>query len=250
MRPCKPAARLQHSGHALAELTGHDRRMKNAAPMLVCLALVLPGCANGPRGAPPPSGGPSPRPSLFISPAGEPFRAAPDPRRAWLERVDPTSSGAIAADALVADARRFFAVLDRDKNGAIESAEVTVYENAIAPEILSGGGGPPGGGRGLQGAARFGLLNDPQPVRSADFNLDYRVTLAEYERKARETFARLDRDRNGVLLVSELPPPPSLNAPRRGGGRPGGPPGGGRGGPGGMGGPGGGGGMGGPSGGF
>ena len=147
--------------------------------------------------------------------------------------VDPTGSGVIAAEALAADARRYFAVLDRDHNGAIEGAEVSVYENTIVPEILSGGGGPPGAPGGLQGAARFGLLNDPQPIRSADFNLDHRVALAEYERKARETFARLDANHDGVLRVSEVPPPPSLNARRRGGGRPGGPPGGGRGGPGG-----------------
>ncbi len=230
---------------------------KTTAPVIVCLTLVLAACASGPphgrpgeggRRGPPPggSGPPGGRPSLFISPAGEPFRAAPgqgDPRAAWLRLVDPNATGVIAADALVADARRYFAVLDRDHNGAIEGAEVSFYENSIVPEILSGGGG-------LQGAARFGLLNDPQPIRSADFNLDYRVTLAEYERKARETFARLDANHDGVLRVSELPPPPSLNAPRQGGGRPGGGPpgggrGGGRGGPGGGGGGGGGGGMGG-----
>jgi hypothetical protein len=225
---------------------------KVTASAIVCLTFVLAACAGGPpqgrpseggRRGPPPggSGPPGGRPSLFISPPGEPFRTAPglgDPRAAWLRLVDPAGSGVIAAEALVADARRYFAVLDRDHNGAIEGAEVSSYENTIVPEILAGGGGP--GGGGLQGAARFGLLNDPQPIRSADFNLDYRVTLAEYERKARETFARLDANHDGVLRVSELPPPPSLNAPRQGGGRPGGAPrggpGGGRGGPGGPGG--------------
>ena len=189
----------------------------------------------GGRRGPPPggSGPPGGRPSLFISPPGEPFRTAPgqgDARAAWLRLVDPTGSGVIAAGALAADARRYFAVLDRDHNGAIEGAEVSVYENTIVPEILAGGGGPPGAPGGLQGAARFGLLNDPQPIRSADFNFDHRVTLAEYERKARETFTRLDANHDGVLRVSELPPPPSSTAPRRGGGRSGGPPGGGRGG--------------------
>ncbi len=228
---------------------------------LICLSLALAGCASGPphggprggrdRGPPPGAGGP-PRPSLFISPAGEPFRTGQgDPRQAWLRLVDPTASGRIAADALTQDARRYFAVLDANHDGVIDGFEVTAYEQTIVPEILPGGqergGGPPGGG-GLQGAARFGLLNDPQPIRTADFNLDSRVTLIEYERKARETFVRLDRNHDGVLLVSELPPPPSLAPPR--GGRPGGgrggpPGGGGRGGPGG-----GGGGMGGPGGGF
>jgi len=226
--------------------------MSFKAPVIACLTFALAACASGPpngrpgdggrRGAPPGgSGPPGGRPSLFISPPGEPFRAAQGQagaRAAWLRQVDPTGSGVIAVAALVADARRYFAVLDRDHNGAIEGAEVSVYENAIVPEILVGGGGPAGASGGLQGAARFGLLNDPQPIRSADFNLDHRVTLAEYERKANETFSRLDANHDGVLRVSELPPPPSLSPPRRGGGRQGGPPGGGRGG--GRGGPGGG----------
>lgn len=152
------------------------------------------------------------------APAGEPFRGSQG-RQDWLRLVDPASSGGIAVEALVADARRYFAVLDLNHDGAIAGPEVTAYENAVVPEILGGGG--PGGGR--QGAGRFGLLNDAQPIRSADFNLDYRVTLAEYERKARETFARLDANHDGVLLVGELSPPPSLEAPRRGGGGRGGP---------------------------
>lgn len=99
------------------------------------------------------------------------------------------------------------------------------------------GGGPPGGGPGgdspgrgragaggpgggapmrLQGAAQFGLLNDPQPIMSADFDLSRRVTRAEYERKARELFADLDRDGDGVIRFQDLPPPPGRPGGRRG----------------------------------
>ena len=200
----------------------------------VLLCLLAAACAAGPPrrgpgpgpGGPPPGGG-APRAALFISPAGEPFRGA-DGRQAWLRHVDPGATGTITLEALVADARRYFAVLDLDHDGAISGPELWRYENEIAPEIL----GDTGRG-GLQGAARFGLLNDPQPIRSADFDLDYRVTLAEYERKARETYARLDANHDGVLKVAELPPPPSLQGPGRGGARPGAPPRGGGRGPGG-----------------
>jgi hypothetical protein len=72
-----------------------------------------------------------------------------------------------------------------------------------------GGPGGPGGGAAvqLQGAARFGLLNDPQPIMSADFDLSRRVTRAEYERKAGELFVELDRNGDGAIGFEELPPP-------------------------------------------
>lgn len=211
--------------------------LNKTLPAVVALSLFAAACAGGPphdgpggeRRGPAPGGGAAARPMLFISPAGEPFRGAQG-RQAWLLRVDPSSSGTITVEALVADARRYFAVLDLNHDGAIAGPEVTAYENTVVPEILGGGPGA-GLGGGRQGAGRFGLLNDAQPIRSADFNLDYRVILAEYERKAREAFARLDANHDSVLQVSELPPPPSLEAPRRGVRRPSGPPGGGRGGP-------------------
>ena len=68
----------------------------------------------------------------------------------------------------------------------------------------------------LQGAARFGLLNDPQPIMSADYDLSRRVTRSEYERKARELFADLDRDGDGVIRFQDLPPPRGRPGGRRG----------------------------------
>ncbi|MBP7705354.1 MAG: hypothetical protein KA105_08765 [Caulobacter sp.] len=83
-----------------------------------------------------------------------------------------------------------------------------------------GGGGPPrrgadgskpkgsGGGPapiGREGAARFGLLNDPQPVMSADYDLNRRIGRDEYARKAKELFAELDRDKDGRVARQELP---------------------------------------------
>jgi len=81
------------------------------------------------------------RPQLFISPAGEPFRApaeGPYPVAAWFSAADANHDGALSRDEFVADAGRFFILLDTDKDGVIDGFEVSAYERNIAPEILQG----------------------------------------------------------------------------------------------------------------
>ncbi|MET0336886.1 MAG: hypothetical protein ABW063_03900 [Caulobacter sp.] len=187
-----------------------------------------------PRDGPPPG----PRQQVFISPAGEPFRAAPDapyPVAAWLARADADKNGKLDRKEFVADALLFFEALDTDKDGVISSFENTAYENKIAPEILptadrAGMGGPPPGGgprkdrarpgdkklknrrvmagMSLQGAAFYSLLNEPQPVRGADTDFNFRVTKAEFEATARKRFTILDTDGDGVLILEALPQTP------------------------------------------
>lgn len=83
-----------------------------------------------------------------------------------------------------------------------------------------GGGGRRGGGdsgetehvsrsasateEGLQGAGRFGLLNIPEPVISADANLNRGVSLVEFQTAATARFALLDTNRDGKLSLGEL----------------------------------------------
>jgi hypothetical protein len=164
-----------------------------ATCILMFAAFCLGACASGPpqdgpRGdwgkAPRPrppgegeEGGPprQPRRSLFISPAGEPFRAepgAPYPVATWFAGADADHDGALSRDEFVADALRFFDKLDGDHNGVLDGFEVSAYETKVAPEILqgfqgdgggrgegrpsgggrrSGRGGPPGGGLGFAG---------------------------------------------------------------------------------------------------
>lgn len=155
-----------------------------ATCILMFAALCLGACASGPpqdgpRGdwgkAPRPRlsgegepGGPprQPRRSLFISPAGEPFRAepgAPYPVAAWFAGADADHDGALTRDEFVADALRFFDRIDGDHNGVIDGFEVSTYETQVAPEILQGfqgggdgpsaqgRGGPPGEGGGHHG---------------------------------------------------------------------------------------------------
>ena len=59
----------------------------------------------------------------------------------------------------------------------------------------------------LVGSAVFGLLNDAEPVSSADANLDGRITRAEFLAAADRRFKRLDRNGDGKLTIEELPKP-------------------------------------------
>lgn len=182
-----------------------------------------------PPGGPPPQGsggpdGPPPGGGLFISPDGEPFRAG-DGRADWFARADADHDGALTLAEFRADAMSFFGVLDANRDGLVDGTENQIYERRIAPEITRmsfdgpGGGHPPGGGPGgghrgggkgqgaigREGAARFGLLNEPQPVLGADANLDGRITAEEWAKAAGRRFGLLDKDGDGRLTLASLP---------------------------------------------
>jgi Ca2+-binding EF-hand superfamily protein len=95
--------------------------------------------------------GMGPRLSLFVSPAGKPFRGAPGqpaPIEAWFAEADADHDGTISYAEFQADFRRYFAELDTNHDGEIAPDEVTRYETEILPEMHSGGGGGFGGGGG------------------------------------------------------------------------------------------------------
>jgi hypothetical protein len=157
-------------------------------------ALLLAGCASDkppePQGGPPPGGpgggrfgsgpggpgGPEEggrfRPSLFISPSGEPFHGQPGqpyPVTAWFTGADANGDGKLTREEFIADAARFFARLDANHDGVIDGFEVKAYETDIAPEIVadqgpldapraqsSGGGQGAAGGSGQGGGGRGG----------------------------------------------------------------------------------------------
>ena len=57
---------------------------------------------------------------------------------------------------------------------------------------------------GLKGAGRFGLLNIPEPVMSADGDLNRGISAAEFQNAATSRFVLLDTDHNGTLSLDEL----------------------------------------------
>ena len=186
----------------------------------------------------------------FISPMGEPFRArstADDTLAKWFAQADRNHDGVLTADEMVADGERFFATLDSNHDGQLDPDEIAHYEYEIAPDIQvmtktrrqPGQAAPAalksdpdsehdrkrnrerraredaaslGFGGALQGAARYGLLNIPEPVAAADTDFNRAVTLEEFRAAAVARFQLLDKAHAGRLGLSQLqamrPEPP------------------------------------------
>jgi Ca2+-binding EF-hand superfamily protein len=174
----------------------------------------------------------------FISPMGEPFRASSTgeaPIATWFAQADRNRDGVLSADEMQLDADRFFARLDDNEDGQIDREELVNYESVIAPEIqvnsnwrrtrseaaIQAGTPSPdrrreGGKRGkddehdgyhldgLQGAARYGLLNIPQPVAGADADFNRAISLQEFRQAALYRFKLLDSHGQGRITLAEL----------------------------------------------
>jgi Ca2+-binding EF-hand superfamily protein len=170
----------------------------------------------------------------FISPMGEPFRArtkGDDTLALWFNQADRNHDGMLTADEMQADADRFFATLDTNHDGEIDPEELVRYEWELAPEIqvnsrkMRAPGEPVkpqqtgaersrkegdwdrdslGKLEGLQGGARYALLNIPEPVAAADVDLNRGVTQNEFRQAAVARFQLLDSGRHGKLTFQEL----------------------------------------------
>jgi len=173
-----------------------------------------------------------PRGAMFISPMGEPFRGHGG-LAAWLAGADADHDGGVTLAEFRADALRFFKLLDVNGDGVLDAFEIQAYERERAPEIgglaledsLRGdqregrGGGrrgaePRGPSAGREGAARYSLINAPQPVSSADEDWNGRVTMAEWTHTATRRFGTLDKAQTGRLTLGGLQAPPPTRKKR------------------------------------
>lgn len=184
---------------------------------------------------------------LFISPSGEPFRAAPSdpyPVAAWFAQANRAHDGKLTRAEFVGDADAFFDKLDTNHDGVIDGFENQDYEQKVAPEILphvgrlnavdagygpdapgvgreagtrrrragyEGGGAAPrrrSAGQGYEGAAPYSLINEPQPIEGADSDFDQRITRDEFRKAANERFDLLDKKHLGYLTLADLPKTP------------------------------------------
>ena len=57
---------------------------------------------------------------------------------------------------------------------------------------------------GRDGAARYSLLNEPEPISAADTDVDGKVTLAEWMAQTDRRFAKLDHQKTGRLTMESL----------------------------------------------
>jgi len=155
----------------------------------------------------------------------------------WFDRTDANGDGTLTFEEFEADARRQFAAMDEDSDGYVTPPELadmrapyrptdtTSPVLAVAPPSSQaaqserqsggkrgergGGGGGGGGGRGERGgspgsrsaAGRVddGSIDQADPVMSADANVDFRVSLAEFLAQARRVYARLGAGAGGRL---------------------------------------------------
>lgn len=181
---------------------------------------------------------------VFVSPSGQPFRAKPGepyPLAAWFAQADKDHDGKISHDEFEADAVAFFRMLDRNHDNYISSPENTAYETQVAPEITeidpridqpinfhadadteTGVDKDPTLGKyqkSIQGASQYGLIDEPQPIRGADANYDFRISLDEWANATTQRFNVLDVNGDGFITLDELPKTPAqraLEAPKKG----------------------------------
>lgn len=217
-------------------------RTERLAALALALAMLAGPAPAQPGARTPPGPKPAPPPRIFLSPSGEPFRLSPttpDPLKAWFDHVDANQDGVIDRFEFRADAARYFKTLDENGDGVIDGFEASDYEHKIVPELaeqaegrLPGqfaardrdgqsedrpkpgqrgtephreahGAGPRGGpGRDGRGIAQ--LVDEPEPVTGADFNLDSHITEAEWLRATDQRFDLLDTAHTGRLTLDGL----------------------------------------------
>ncbi|MFT4089520.1 MAG: hypothetical protein QM645_02220 [Asticcacaulis sp.] len=192
-------------------------------------AAQMPPPPKAAEGDAPPSGRVAGQ-SVFFSPSGEVFKSPLGeayPTAVWFAAADTDQDGALSREEFQADAMRFFAIVDVDGNKVISSQENSRYEQELAPEIL--GFSPlvkqprvrqrestdratepwtQSYQARVQGAAQFSLINEPQPIRAADRNFDFRITEDEWIKATTARFNLLDRNKDGKLTLDELPKTP------------------------------------------
>jgi hypothetical protein len=207
--------------------------MVSTRHLAALLALaVLAACSSEPDGPPRPT----------FSPNGEPLVPPQWPQKCeeaidmWFDRLDTGHAGGVSLAALTADAERQYRLMDMRHDGKVTAEELSKYRLKIMGGhylSVSTPGQHVGIGRGSDDEARPGdrldepadddrprkrhgeddrpvdayaaLVSDqPDPVMSADNDLDGSVTWDEFRALVAQNFAEFDRDHTGVITKSEV----------------------------------------------
>jgi hypothetical protein len=245
LQRCNPSS----PQHDKAAIMKKKRRHRATTLLLIMLPLPISGPLMAAKSPKLPPNAPycalPGTPQTFVSPMGEPFRAAagqPYPSAVWVAAADANHDGAIDRAEFLADAQRFFRTLDTDHEGRLTPEEIIAYEANVAPEIALYRGrrmAPLGSERetgqrphedplpdllgvvpqrisknddrdygGPMGAGRFTWLNIPEPVSSTDADIDRLVSAAEFAAAASRRYDTLTAGQ-GLLKIADLPKTPA-----------------------------------------
>lgn len=194
---------------------------------LVAVLAAIAGCSSD-KGPQPPT----------FSPNGEPLLPPQWPEKCedaldgWFDRMDPGHTGGISHAALLADAELQYKRMDLRHDGKVTAEELSKYRLAImgghylsvstpTERAIFGRGNDeearPGDriddaagdnshhGRQRSEDAFAALVSDqPDPVMSADTDLDGSVTWDEFRALVAQNFADFDKDHRGVITKSEV----------------------------------------------
>jgi Ca2+-binding EF-hand superfamily protein len=202
------------------------RRFRFPAFFLMAIALV--GCNSAPK-----------PPVPTFSPNGEPLIGGNWPEKCedaiglWFDRLDTKHTGLLTYAELEADARRQFDLMDLRHNGKITAEELSRYRLSVMGghylSVSTPGqhslfdrrnrdedepgdrldGTPSRRNRDDDGAKKtdaFAALvtDQPDPVMTADTNMDGSVTWEEFRALVAQNFADFDRDHKGTITKAEV----------------------------------------------
>ncbi|TDP48878.1 EF hand domain-containing protein [Zavarzinia compransoris] len=193
---------------------GRRARLVRGSVVVLMIALSLAACRR------------SATPTYQVGPpvalSGEPLLfdvkdSCSEAQGRWFARADGNKDGFVDLGEAKADARRFFAAVDKDGNGFITPTELTDYRTkAYPPEYRAALSVPMPPANAPQKTPGGTEIQDPEMrrylmtpittdlVMSADQDLDFRLTVDEMLAKVTERGARLDADGDGKLSPAEV----------------------------------------------
>ncbi|MCA1909489.1 MAG: hypothetical protein LDL39_14115 [Magnetospirillum sp.] len=184
-------------------------------PAVLALLFLTSACG-GPPGGERPAPGPE-RPQalpLINTPTGEPLGRAqcPHAASAWFVRTDSDRDGGLSRAEFSTDAGAVFARLDRDTDGFVtpdelQKARMPFFDQGGQPEQPQRprGSGVMGGDMpAREGKNGGGGAGSPDPVMTADSNLDFKVSRAEFAARNDAAFTALDNNADHRLSMDEV----------------------------------------------
>jgi len=184
------------------------RRTPRATTLALAVVALLAACGGSSKDEPPPL------PPTQVSPNGEPLVSG-GPHTAcdialgqWFDAADTNHDGGLDPTEFKADARRWFDEMDLNHDGTVTPDELTTLRLKLMPYEP-----PPRETRKRESSNMMSWFSDrprrnvndrPDPVMSADVNLDNRVSWAEFDAQAARTFVALDANRDGRVSKDEV----------------------------------------------